>query len=452
MNIVRENVDKLNAVLRIQIQKSDYEQQVTEKLKEYKKTAQMPGFRKGMVPSGIINKMYRKPLLLDQLNKIVSESLSKYIREEKLNILGEPLSSSTLQTPLDLDSQEEFEFVFDLGLAPEIEVKLSGKTKIPYYTVKIDDKMIDDYANGYANRYGKYDPNDIAGEEDLLKGNLEQISDNGEKPEGGIVVENAPVSIKLIADNNLQKKLVGSKTGDVFEIDPVKAFPNEADRAALLKVKKDKLSEITGLFRFTVNEVLKFQKAEMNQDLFDLIFGKDQVKTEEEFRDKIRGTILGDYAMEGDYKFFLDARDKIVDSLKADLPVEFLKRWILETNEGKISKEDIEKDFSHFEKDLKWQMIKDQIIRENNIEVTEEEVLEIAKQSTLQQFKNYGMMNIPDAYLENYALETMKKEEDRKKLYERKFHDKVIGFIKENVKLDTKELTAEKFAELFEKQ
>lgn len=452
MNISRENKDELNAMLRIRIEKSDYEQQLTEKLKEYKRTAQMPGFRKGMVPTGIINKMYRKPLLLEQLNKIVSDSLNNYIKEEKLDILGEPLSSQTEQKPLDLDKQEEFEFVFDLGLAPKIAVDLTKKIKIPYYTVKVDDAMVDNYADGYASRFGKYNPTEEAGEEDLLKGKLEQINKEGQVEEKGISVESAPVSVKLLADKKLQKSLKGAKPGDVFEIDVAKAFPNDTDRAALLNVKKEELESIQGNFRYTVNEVLRFDKAEMNEELFDLVFGKDIVKTEEEFRSRIKGTILGDYEMDSNYKFFLDARDKIVDSLKAELPVEFLKRWILETNEGKITKEEIEKDFSHFEKDLKWQMVRDHIVRENKIEVTPEEVMETAKQMTLRQFRNYGMMNIPDAYLESYAQETLKKEEERRKLIERKYHDKVIDFIKENVKLETKELSEEKFAELFKQE
>jgi trigger factor len=452
MNIVRENKDALNVVLRIQIEKNDYDQQLTEKLKEYRRTVQMPGFRKGMVPAGMIHKMYRKPLLLDQLNKIVSESLNKYIQEEKLNILGEPLSSATEQKPLDLDKQEDYEFVFDLGLAPEINVNISPKMKIPYFSVKVDDKMIDTYAQGYASRFGKYEPEEIAGEEDLLKGRLEQLNAQGEPDTEGVMVESAPVSIKLLGDVDLKKKMTGAKIGDVFEINVLNAFPNEADRAALLNVKKEELDTIPESFRFTVSEVLRFQKAELNKDLYDLVFGKDQVVTEEDFRERIKETILADYTMDSNYKFFMDARDKIVDSLKADLPVEFLKRWILETNDGKITQEDIDKDFSHFEKDLKWQLVRDHIIRENKIEVTAEEVLEIAKQVTLRQFRNYGMMSIPDNYLESYAQETLKKEEDRRKLYEQKYHETVIDFIKENVKLDKKELNAEKFAELFKQE
>jgi trigger factor len=452
MNIVRENKDELNATLRIQIEKSDYEQQLGEKLKEYKRTVQMPGFRKGMVPTGMIHKMYRKPLLLDQLNKIVSESLNKYIQDEKLDILGEPLSSPTEQKPLDLDAQEEFEFVFDLGLAPKIEVKLSTKMKIPFYTVKVDDTMVENYATGYTSRFGKYNPSEVAGEEDLLKGKLEQLDESGEPLEGGIKVESAPVSIKLVADKKLQKSLTGAKVGDVFEIDTGKAFPNETDRAALLNVKKEELADLKGKFRYTAEEVLRFDKAEMNQELFDLVFGKDVIKTEDEFRARIRETILGDYVMDSNYKFFMDARDKIVDSIKAELPVAFLKRWILETNEDKITEADLEKDFAHFEKDLKWQMIRDSIIRENKIEVTPEEVMEIARQATLRQFRNYGMMNIPDNYLDSYAQETLKKEDERRKLYERAYHDKVIEFIKENVKLETKELSAEKFADLFKQE
>lgn len=443
MNITKENKDDLNALLRIQIQKEDYEKEVFDKLKDYKKTAQMPGFRKGMVPAGIISKMYRKPVLLDQLNKLVSESLTNYIRDEKLNILGEPLSSADHQKPLDLDAQEEFEFVFELGLAPLVEVNLNKKVKIPYYSVKVDEKMIDDYATGYANRFGKFVPVESAGEDDILKGRLQSME--GE----GLLLELATISIRQVVDEELKTKLVGAKADDVFDFDPVKAFPNETDRAALLNVNKEDLEKHTGPLQYTVRETLTFQAAEMNQELFNLIFGENQVNTEEEFRERIRQTIVGDYMMDGDYKFFIDARDKIVDSLKVKLPEEFLKRWILETNEGKITKEEVDKDFDLFLKDLKWQMVKETIARDNNITVTEEEVLVIAKEASLRQFRNYGMMNIPDAYLENYAKETLAKEEERRKLYDRKFHDKVVDFIKENVKLEEKDLSPEKFADLF---
>lgn len=443
MNITKENKDDLNALLRIQIQKEDYEKEVFDKLKDYKKTAQMPGFRKGMVPAGIISKMYRKPVLLDQLNKLVSESLTNYIRDEKLNILGEPLSSTDHQKPLDLDAQEEFEFVFELGLAPLVEVNLNKKVKIPYYSVKVDEKMIDDYATGYANRFGKFVPVESAGEDDILKGRLQSME--GE----GLLLELATISIRQVVDEELKTKLVGAKADDVFDFDPVKAFPNETDRAALLNVNKEDLEKHTGPLQYTVRETLTFQAAEMNQELFNLIFGENQVNTEEEFRERIRQTIVGDYMMDGDYKFFIDARDKIVDSLKVKLPEEFLKRWILETNEGKITKEEVDKDFDLFLKDLKWQMVKETIARDNNITVTEEEVLVIAKEASLRQFRNYGMMNIPDAYLENYAKETLAKEEERRKLYDRKFHDKVVDFIKENVKLEEKDLSPEKFADLF---
>ncbi len=449
MNIVRENKDELNAVLRILIEKQDYDQQLGEKLKEYKKNAQLHGFRKGMVPAGIINKMYRKPLLLEQLNKIVSDSLNKYIQEEKLNILGEPLTSTAEQKSLDLDKQEAFEFVFDLALAPKIELALTEKIKIPYYSLKIENKLIDDYIEGLTSRYGKYNPIEVAGEEDLLKGKLEQLNALRELEEGGIAVENAAISIKLLADNTLQAALIGSKIGDTFEIDIVKAFPNEADRAALLKVKKEELSSIDGNFRLTISETLKFDKAEINQELFDQVLGKDVVKNEEEFKTRIKETIAGDYLMDSNYKFFLDARKIILDSLKIELPVEFLKRWILETNEGKINQSDLERDFGQFASDLKWQIVRDHIIRENKIEVAPEEVLEFAKKMTLRQFRNYGLMNVSDAMLENFAQETLKKEEERKKLIDRIYHEKLIDLIKTSVKLDNKELNQEKFAELF---
>lgn len=450
MQVKKENKDDLNAVIRIQVEKPDYEQQVTNKLKDYKKQANMPGFRPGMVPMGMIRRMYYKPVLLEEINKIVSESLTKFIEEEKLNILGEPLTNKEEQKEIDFDKQEDFEFVFDIGIAPEVEADISEKDKFPYYVIDADKDLIDKHADSYANRFGEMIQGEEVEDEDVIKGNLSQLSPEGEILSDGISTENASLSMRVIKDEEIKDKLMGSKVGDIIQLDLKKAFPNDTELAGILKVDKELIEEESMNFQLTVEEISRWKKAAIDQELFDKAFGEGEITSEEEFRNRLKEEIEKAYAQNSDYKLFLDTRQKMLDKLQTEIPEDFIKRWLLESNKGKLTEEDLEKDFSKVKDDLKWQLIQDSLIKKLELKVEPAEVEELAKQQVLMQFQQYGMANVPEEHLNNYAGEVMKKEEERRKLYEQKFQEKITLAVKEKATLEEKKVKEEDFAKLFE--
>lgn len=452
MDITEEKVDNLNAILKIQIGKEDYESRVGDVLKDYKKKVRLDGFRPGMVPVGLIKKMYGKSVLIEEINKIVSESISKYLIDKDLKILGEPLPSDKEQKTIDWDNQTDFEFAFDLGLAPEFDMNLSKKDKIPFYEIKIDQKLRDTYIENYTRRYGTFTPVEMAGEKEMLKGSIRQIDAEGNIAENGIYAEDTSFSIEIIKDKKIKDKFVGARIKDVINFDIKKAFTNDQEIASILYINKDDVPALSSDFQFTLNEISRFENAELNQEFFDKAFGKDKVKSVEEFETLVENEIKKNLTQEEEFKFSLDVKEKAINKLEIELPVEFLKKWLFRINEGKVAKEDIDKDFEKFKKDLKWQLIKDKAIKENEIKITEDEALDYAKKVTLMQFQQYGMTNIPDEQLENYARELLKKEEENKRIYEKKYEEKVIEFIKELVKIDLKEVTNDEFDKLFDKK
>jgi len=447
MNILKEEIDALNAVLKVKIEKTDYDQKVEDTLKDYRKKAAIKGFRPGHAPASLINKLYRKPIIVDEVNKLISESLSKYLVEQKLNILGEPIPSEG-QNSIDWDTQENFDFAFDLGLVPEFELKLSKRDKVPYYVIKVDDKLREIYSDSYRRRFGSYQPVDVAAENDLVKATLNELNADETPKDGGIYVENASISIALVADEDEKKKLIGLKSGDVVTINTAKAFPNTTDRAALLHTTKDKLGDVEPLFQATVTETMTFQKAELNEEFFNKVYGEGTVSTEEEFNAKMDEEISKNLVHESDYRFMVDVKDKLIDKFKIELPKEFLLRWLVMVNEGKHTREQIESEFPLFEKDLKWQLIRDKVAMENNLAVTEEEIHGFAMDFARNQFASYGMANMPDEYLASYADSVLKKEGEKRKIQEKLLEDKAVAIIKESVKLDEKEVTTEEFNNL----
>ena len=447
MNIVKQEVDALNATLKVQIEKADYEPKVEEVLKDYRKKAAIKGFRPGHAPASLINKLYRKPIVVDEVNKLISESITKYIFDQKLNILGEPLPSEQ-QKSIDWDTQENFEFAFDLGLVPEFELKLTKKDKVPFYTIKVDDKLREIYTDSYRRRNGSYKPVDITGDSDLIKATLNELSSDEAPKTGGISVEGASISIALVADEEEKKKLIGLKIGDVVTIDTHKSFPNTADRSALLRTSKDKLSNIEPLFQLTVTETMTFEKAELTQEFYNKVFGEGIVNSEEEFIAKIDEEISKNLEHESNYRFLIDLKNKLVDKFKIELPKEFLVRWLVAINEGKHTREQIESEFPMFEKDLQWQLIRDKVAKEHELNVSEEEIHGFAMDFARNQFAQYGMHQMPDEYLVSYADSVLKKEGEKHKIQERLIEDKVVKVLKETIKLDEKEITTDEFNNL----
>jgi len=450
MNITRENIDQLNAVLTIEVVENDYEATVNDVLKNYRKKANMPGFRPGMVPAGLIKKMYGKAALADEVNKLISNGLMDYIRTENLNILGEPLPNEEKQQAIDWDTQSQFSFIFDIGLAPSIEVKLDNEVVLPYYTILTDEESVNKQVDAYAGRYGQNKPVETVEEKDTVRGTFIQLDEQGNDLVNGINAEKVVIAIDIMKDEEIKASLLGKKAGDVVVFDPVKAYDSRHEVGHMLNISHEAAEELTGDFKFIIEEVLRFEKAAVDQELFTKIYGEDSgITTEEEFKARVKNELENDSVVPSDYKFALDVRESLINSIQFDLPEAFLKRWIKVTNK-ELSEEQIETEFPHFMLDLKWQLIQDKIVKDNELKITEEDVRNMAKEMAQLQFRQYGLNNIPEEHLDNYANHMLKNEEERRKIVARVQENLIIATIKDKVTLDRKDITSEEFNKMLQ--
>jgi len=449
MNITRESIDDLNAVLKIQVEKADYDGNVEKVLRDYRKKANIKGFRPGMVPIGLIKKMYGKAVQIDEINKVVTENIQKYLTDEKIEILGDPLPKIDDNEKIDFDTQESFTFSFDLGLAPSFETKLSKKNKVTYYEIAADDKMKNDYLDNYTRRYGKFEKADISEEKDILKGKIETLDEKKNPVSEGILADDTTLSIEVIKDKKIKKQFIGRVEKDSIDFDLRKAFPNDNEIAGLLKKQKEEVGKVEGDFRFTINEISRFRPAEINKELFDRIYGENIVHTEEEFFNRINEEITTNLRNESDYKLSVDLKKLAIEKSEFQLPEAFLKRWLLKVNE-KTTEELVEKDFDTFSRDLKWQLIRNKIARMNELKITEEELQKEAEKITRLQFSQYGLFYATDEQVANYAKETLKREEDAKRIADKILEEKVNLILKDTVKLENKTVSIEEFNKLFE--
>jgi trigger factor len=451
MDITRTNIDDLNAVIKLSIEKSDYESTVNETLKDYRKKANMPGFRKGMVPAGLIKKMYGKAVLAEQINKILTSELNRYISDENLQILGEPLPNETEQKQIDFEHDEIFEFVFDLGLSPVIDLDFKKTGKLPLYEIKIDEEMIDNQVEAFQNRFGANVDAEQSTEKDTLIGDLKQLNENGEVQAGGIQALDATVSIALVKAEKAKNALIGKKAGDVVKLNPKTAFDDNIYIKQLLKLDDLQAEELTSDFELTISKVNTFVPADLNEDLFKKAMGPESdVTTIEQFREKIAEDLKVNLGYSSDYRFLVDTKEILTNYIAMKLPEEFLKRWLVYSNE-KITREQVDEEFSHFVKDLEWTLIRSRLAKDNNIRVGEADVTELARETAMMQFRQYGMFNVPDEYLDNYAKSILKNEEERHRLVEKKSEIMVLDFIKANAEIEVKKVTQKAFDDLFEK-
>lgn len=451
MNIVRKDLDQNNAVVTLRIEKADYAEKVDKTLRDYRKKANIPGFRPGMVPVGLVKKMYGKAVLAEEINKLVSDNLYNFIKENNINILGEPLPNQTEQQPIDFDTQEEFEFIFDLGIAPEFEVALSKKDKVKYYDIKVSDEMIDNQVKSYTGRYGKYIQEEVVEEKDMLKGELLEMA-NGKVNESGIKVQDATLTAAYMKDDAQKALFVGAKKGDIVTFNPAKAFENETEISSLLKISKDAAKTIESDFQLKIESITRYHESEINQELFDKVYGEGIVATEEEFRAKIKENIQENLISDSEYKFGVDAQEMLVAKFNdISFPDAFLKRWVLSSNEN-LTAETLEQDFPKMIADLKWHLVKDKLVKANDVKVEKEDVEDFAKKMAKAQFAQYGMIGMDDEIIANYAKDMMKKEDTLKNIIERVAEQKVFAVVKEAVKLDNKEVTIEEFNKMFEEK
>ncbi len=450
MNIKFESADKINGLMTITIEKADYQEAVDKKLKEYRKKAQVPGFRPGMVPMGLIKKQYGTAVKVDEVNRILGEKLYDYVRENKIQMLGEPMPNEEKQQPQDLQGDGPFEFVFDIAVAPEFKAELTAKDKIEYYTIKVDDKLIDDQVQMYASQAGEFVEAQEWSGNDTLKGDLRQLDAEGNTLEGGITTEGGMIMPSYIKGEDEKKKFEGCKPGDIITFNPKKAYPdNDAEVAALLKVEKDQVKDLESDFSFQVTEIRHYQPAAVDAKLFEKVFGEG-VKDEADFRQRIADNAKVQLSANSDYKFLLDVRkyaEKKVGELQ--FPEALLKRVMLNNNKDK-GEEFVEKNFKASIDELKWHLIKEQLVAAAEIKVEEADLKAVAKDAIRAQFAQYGMTNVPDDILENYAAEQMKKRENVDNLVDRAVDVKLTAALKGIVKLNEKEVTLDEFNKMMQ--
>ena len=453
MKISFECADKINGLLTMTVEKADYQEAVEKTLKNYRKKAQVPGFRPGMVPMGMIKKQYGTAVKVDEVNKLMGEKLYEYVRENKIQMLGEPLPNQEKQVPQDFENADDLTFVFDIAVAPEFKAELTGKDKIDYYKIKADDKLIDDQVQMYASQAGEFVKADVFSGNDTITGDLRELDESGNTKEGGIVTEGAMVMPAYIKADDQKKLFDGAKPGDIITFNPKKAYPdNDAEVAALLKTEKDNVKDLVSDFSYQITEIRHFQPAEVNQALFDRVFGEGTVKDEKAFREKIAESIAPQLQQNSDYKFLLDVRAYIEKKVgKLEFPEALLKRVMLQNNKDKGA-DYVEKNFEGSIKELAWHLMKEQIVAANNIKVEDEDLKAVAKEAIRAQFAQYGMSNVPDDVLENYADEQLKKRENVDNFVDRAVDLKLTETLKNVVKLNQKEVTLEEFNKLMQQK
>lgn len=440
MKVTQRNADDLTLVVTLSIGKEDYAPKANKILSDYRKNADIKGFRKGMAPMSMIEKMHGQSAMVDAVNGLISDGLNNFINDNKLNIIGEPLANETEQKPVDWQSGENMEFVFDIALAPKVELSVSADDKIVYYEADITKEEQAKYQSNVLRQYGQLGVADaIAEDEDFIIADLIQ---------GETRIEGTYVALRSVEDKKIKKQFMGKKAGYEFEIDVNKAFANETDRAALLKVKKEELEGIEPIYTIVVKEVKRFVEAEINQELFDKMFGAGVVTTTEDFEAKILERMKSEYAHESDYRFMIDARDFLIEKAAIAVPENFLKRWLYTANEGKFKMEEIEKDFHLFLKDFRWQMIRQFFVKEQNMQITREDLLAQAKNIAAYQFAMYGLPNVPEEQLKQYAESLLSNEKEGKRIFDKVEEDKVIGYVRSMVKLDKKKVSVDKLREL----
>ncbi|MEA3443246.1 MAG: trigger factor [Bacteroidota bacterium] len=450
MNITLENVGNSESVIRMQLLEEDYQEKVNSVLKDYRKQAELKGFRKGMVPMGIIKKRFGISILVEEINKIVSNKLAEYFKTEEIDILGDPMPSEEHQSPIDWESQKEFEFVFDIGLSPKIDINLSvEKDEVPYYNIEVSEKMIDDSLASYQQNFGKLIEQEIAEKESKIVADFIELNEDGDEKENGIQVEEVEFLLRIIKDEEIQNSIIGANIPQIISLNIRKAFPNNDEIASMLKIEKEQAADLNSDFQITIKKISKWIDAEIGQELFDSAFEQGTVSSEEEFRLKIKENIAKQLIPESDYKFTVDIKEYLIQKYDIELPAEFLKRWMLAKNE-KITKEQIEKDWTEFKNGLVWQIISSRIAKEKDIKLEEKDIMKMAEKLAYSQFQQYGIQNAAQDQIKMFAEKILEEEEQRENISHQALDEKIYSALKDMVKLDLKKVSAEDFKKLFE--
>ena len=447
MKVTQSKTKDLMATLKVEVVEKDYRENVDKILKDYRKTAVMPGFRKGKTPMSIINKKYKTAVTVEEVNKILQDEMYKYISENKVKVLGSPMPKKS-EKAIDWEKDNDFSFEFEIGLAPDFDVKITKKDKLNYYNIKAGEKLLDNYCNDIAKRYGKMGNMDVSEEGDLVFCNIEQIDVDGKVMENGIKNE-ATVSMDFIADKKIKKQFVGVKSGDSFKINVIKAFTNHSDLGAMLNVKHEAIHNLSSEeFQFTVKNINRLTQAELDVELFDKVYGQGTIKTLKEFRAKIKEEAEMSFVAESDRMLKNDVVSHLLEKNKFDIPDDFLKRWLVQTSEQPITLEQIESEYDMYSKSLKWQLIENKVNEKYDIKIEQEEIITHAKNLISGQMIQYGQSVLDDEKLNEIADSILKKEEERKKIVDQLYDQKSLAVYKENFKLMDKDISYDDFVKL----
>lgn len=448
MKITFENPDKVNGLMTITVEEADYKAEVEKTLKDYRKRANIPGFRPGQVPMGLVKRQVGPQVKADAINKVLGESLQKYIVDNKIPMLGQPLGAEGHE-PVDLEKDAPYEFKFDIAVAPEFKIELTDKDKVTYYNIEVDDKLIDQQVDMFASRNGHYDKAEVYDPEqrDMLKGDLRELDADGNTLEDGIEIEGAVLMPQYMKVDDQKKLFDGAKPGDIITWNPRKAYPeSDVEISSLLKIEKEQVAEHTGDFSYQITEISRFVKAEINQELFDSVYGTEAgIKDEKSFRETIAKGLSAQLESDADYQFLQDVRKYAEEKVgELTFPEALLKRMMLQNNQDK-GEEFVEKNFEASIKELKWHLIREQLAEAAGVKVEDADVKTAAKEMARAQFAQYGMNNVPDEYLENYAQEMLKKRETVDNLVERAIDHKLTLALKGIVKLAKKKISLDDF-------
>jgi len=451
MKIVKEHISDLNAVLKMTVEKQDYEPIVDKKLKDYRKNVTMKGFRTGNAPLGLVKKMYGTSIMVEEVNGLISNNLNNYIKEEKLNILGEPIPySDSTPNANDFNNPSDFQFSFEIGLAPEVSIELTKEVSYPFYTVNITQELIDESIERYAFQYGEQKNTEIVEADDIVYCEIIEINDEGHVVEDGLFVDKAPVSMRKVDSQEAKDLFLGANIDQVVSFDVSKAFANDADMAALFAVSQYELEEKvkTKKFNFTIKEILHYTKAELNQELFDKIYGEGVVNSMEELNEKVKEELVKKFRKDSDYRFQLDTKAKLME-MPISLPDDFLKRW-MRLSDKNLTEKIIEDEYHLFAQNFRWELIRTAIFKSQNIKIQDADLKKAAIEVAKAQFAQYGLGYLPEEQYERFAETLLDEEKERKRLVQIAIETRVFSQIQSVVTLDEKVVSLEEFNKLFE--
>ena len=451
MEITLQNVSEAKGLLTVKLAKADYEPKVEKALKAFRQKANVPGFRPGMVPMGLIKKQYGSAIKAEEVNKMLQEAVYGYLKENKVDMLGEPLPNEDQQQAIDLDTQDEAEFLYDIALAPKFDATLTAEDTIPYYNIEISDEMVNNQVNMYTQRNGRYEKVEEYADNDMVKGLMCQLDEAGNTVEGGIQAEDAVVLPKYMKNAAQAALFEGTKVGDVITINPREAYEgNEAELASLLKISKEEAANVNGNFSYQIAEITRYVPGDLDQTIFDQVYGEGAVSTEEEFRARVKEDLTRQFIPESDYKFLIDVREYVMNRIgELKFADDVLKR-IMHINNPDKGEEYVNEHYANTVKELSWHLVKEQLVEKAGIKLEENDLMEQAKESVRAQFAQYGMTNVPDEMLTNYAAETLKKKENVENLVNRAIEVRLAASLKAVVKLDEKTVSLEEFNKMFE--